>query len=555
MKHKKLTAFFLALLLFLCTGCKNEKADIDASSSNASGLSIKASEQINMLYSSKDNFNPFTCKTNQNRVLTQLMYDSLIVLDNNYEPIYNIAESAEYKDKQLTVKLRTVRFSNGATVTAQDIVFSYETAKKFSSSYATSLKYAASATALDNHTVTFKLFRDDPFFINLLTFPIIKYGSDTLKDSDNRELPPIGSGRYVLDIDKKQLFKNTFYTDGNFSIKTINLVDAPDSESVNQTVSTGAIDYFYTDLSDNTIPKMNGTSVDVPQSRLVFLGINPESPRLSNTYFRQAVSSALDRTEICSSAYFSKASPAKGPFPSNWKASENYQTIEVLPNSATFENNISEAGFNKKDEDGYYLQKNGNPISLTLLVSSENSCRYNAAEQIKKNLEDVGIKVNLKAVNEAKFKSLLSTKSYDMYLSEIRFENNMDLGGLVNLNSASALTTAPSTSGIASFNASYSGATSRQNTGSTSSAVASSTSSPASNSTNEAPVITLTTKEAYNGYYSGIYTVQDIITAFTAELPVIPVCFRSGLVIYSEKLGTGTTPIISDLFYKIEKIK
>lgn len=554
MNLKKLTALLLALLLFICAGCKNNSADTDTSSSTST-QSTQAAEQISMLYNSKDNFNPFTCKTNQNRVLTQLMYDSLVTLNNNYEPEFCIAQSAEYNSRILTVNLRSVRFSNGATVTAQDVVFSFETAKKSSTSYAASLKYAASASATDNITVEFKLLRDDPYFINLLTFPIIKYGTDALKDSDNRELPPVGSGRYVLDVDKKVLTKNTFFNGEDFAIKTINLVDAPDSESVNQTVSTGAVDYFYTDLSDNVIPKMNGTSVDVPQSRLVFLGVNPESPRLSNTYFRQAVSAALDRTEICSTAYFSKATPAKGPFPSSWNATENYQTIETSPNSSTFENNISEAGFSEKNDDGYYILKNGNPITLTLLVSSDNSCRLSAAEQIKKNLEAMGIKVNLTAVNEAGFNSKLSSGSYDMYLGEIRFENNMDLGGLVNLNSASALSTAPSTTSLTSFATGSANVSSKPITSSNTSTVTGSSNTTSDNATVDTPTITLTSKEAYNGYYSGIYTIQDVITAFTAELPVIPVCFRSGLVIYSEKLGSGTTPTISDLFHGIDKLK
>lgn len=548
---KKYIAFLLSVLMVVLSGCKTEDLTDNTLSSNSDSEYVTAaSSQISMLYSSKDSLNPFTCKTNQNRILTQLMYDSLIVLNNSYQPEYNVALSAEYKDKILTVKLKNFKFSDGATVTAQDVVFSFETSKNGSTTYASSFKYVSSVTAHDNSTVVFKLLRNDPYFVNLLTFPIIKYGTDSLKDSDNRELPPIGCGRYVMNVENKTLTPNTYYSDGDFKIKTINLVDAPDSESVNQTVSTGAVDYFFTDLSDNVIPKMNGTSSDVYQSRLVFLGINSDSARLSNTYFRQAVSAALNRKEICSTAYFSKATPAKGPFPSSWKETENFQTIETISNEETVINNLSLAGFTQKDDDGFYLQKNGMPITITLLVSSDNTCRFSAANMIKSDLESAGIKVNLKAVKETEFKTLLKNGSYDLYLSEIRFENNMDLGGLVNIKSADALSGAQSNSQLQSFNA-VSSVSSPSSVISDSSAGSSIT----SNTSSDTPVITLTSIQAYNGFYSGIYTVQDIITAFTAELPVIPVCFRNGLVIYSEKFGSGLTPTVSDIFHGIENLK
>ena len=44
--------------------------------------------------------------------------------------------------------------------------------------------------------------------------------------------------------------------------------------------------------------------------------------------------------------------------------------------------------------------------------------------------------------------------------------------------------------------------------------------------------------------------ITDIVTAFTAELPVIPVLFKSGLAIYNNGFE-GLTPTVTDLFYGI----
>ena len=121
-----------------------------------------------------------------------------------------------------------------------------------------------------------------------------------------------------------------------------------------------------------------------------------------------------------------------------------------------------------------------------------------------------------------------------MYLGEINIHNNLDLGALVSLNSAYRLLNPSAASTEATVD--------KPN----SSSEVSSTDSSEQN---------LTTLDVYNGFYNGSYTVKDLAAAFSAELPVIPVCFGHGLVIYSEKLGKGISPTISDLFYNIENIK
>ena len=534
MNFRKIIALTASILLIFVTGCKTKEQE-NHSQNNDNSINSTLSTKINLIYSSKDTLNPYTCVTAQNKVVTQLMFDSLVVLKNNYKTEYNIAENITYNNKVCSIELLSVAFSDGTPLTAADVVFSFEAAKK-SQNYSSSLQYAVSAEAIGTKTVSITLSRDDPYFINLLTFPIIKSGSDTLTDSDNRILPPIGSGKYVFSVDEKKLVINSKYHGSISKIDTITLTDCPDEESVNQTLSTGAVDFYFTDLANNIIPKMNGTAVDVTQSRIVFLGINPKSSRLNSSYFRQAVSAALNRTEICATAYYSKAEPAKGPFPSSWEDVANLQATDTKQNLETVHSNIVLAGFSTKNEDGFYLLKNKEPITLTLLVSSDNLYRYSAANIIKKNLESAGIKINLVAVNNQTFNTELSAERYDLYIGEINIHNNLDLGGLVKLNSANSLLN----STVATT---------------PSSDTAKTTSTSLENVVSGDAAQNLTTADIYNGFYNGTYTVKDLASAFLAELPVIPVCFRSGLVIYSEKLGTGISPVISDLFYNIENIK
>lgn len=539
MKFKIVIAVFLVFTIIFCQGCSDASPQTTQSGETQSGQSTPAEDTIRLLYSSKDSLDPYSCVTEQNAVLAQFIYEPLLILNNNYEIEYRLAQSVSVSGKTCNITLKTAKFSDGSLVTPEDVVFSFNKAKASTTTrHAKALKYATSATATSDKTVQITLNRDDVYFANLLTFPIIKKGSDTLKDTDNRALPPIGAGRYYFNVKEENLLQNSNYYGTHSGIKTINTVDSPDNEAVKQSITAATIDLYFTDLLDNVIPKMNGTAANISQTRIVFLGVNPKNPQLSNSLFRQAISTAIDRKSICLNSYYAKATPALGPVPSNWKPAQTLLSIQETANVKIASDNIELAGYAEKDKNGFYKLKNGNTINLRLLVNSNNESRTAAARLIAENAAAAGIKITVNAVSEAQYRASLKSGSYDLYIGEIRFEENMDIGGLVSLNSANMF---------------LNGGT--INTANTSSAKTSSSSSSSATNTDtlqKPGEITLTTANAYKGYYNGKYTLQDLITAFTAELPVIPICFRSGLVIYSKSLGSGLTPSRTELFHGIQ---
>ncbi len=541
MTPRRIIAAFMAVCLLFLSGCNHSSSPSSETEKSSQDNHKTVSNTARVLFSSKDSLDPYAAVTEQNLVLSNLIFEPLVILDNDYEVIYGLAESATVKKKQCTVTLRSATFSDGSSVTPQDIVFSFNKAKKSKTRHSAALRFASSAKAIGENSVVFTLTKQDPYFVHLLTFPILKKGSDKLKDRDNQALCPIGAGRYIFDNEKENLKLNPYYYGKKSAIETIETVDAPDEESVNQAIKADMVDFYFTDLSNNIIPKMNGNAADISQTRLVFIGVNPKHPQLKNSLFRQAISSLIDRQTICNTAYFSKATPAIGPFPSSWKPAKGYMNIETFSNLKTACNNIEMAGFTDKNKNGYYLLHNRSPITFSLLVNKENSSRVLAAEQISKSAKKAGLKINIHAVTKKQYFTLLKKGSYDLYLGEVRMEENMDLGGLTQLSSVAALTGTAKKN--ISKNSSASASSDNKKTAEQSSASLSNGS------------ITLTTKKAYQGFYEGIYSLQDLITAFTAELPVIPVCFKNGLVIYSNRFSNGLSPTRSDLFYGIQLLK
>ena len=265
MKIKALFSIILAMFLLFSIGCKDtEKPDSDITSSLPSSEEKELKLQI--LYCSNDTLNPFNTKNKSNMELSRLLYDSLVSLSNDFEPIYLLAESIKNEENVCTVKLKNATFSNNTPVTSEDVIASYLLAKE-SNLYKNLFYNVKSVTALDITTVIFELGKRDPYFENLLTFPIIKKGSDQLRDEDNVEIEPIGSGRYLFSHNDKCLVKNPYYK-GVVKADKINLVDAPDSESVEHYVEIGATDFYYTDPENNIVRISGKNSLLIAEKEL-----------------------------------------------------------------------------------------------------------------------------------------------------------------------------------------------------------------------------------------------------------------------------------------------
>jgi len=517
---------FLSLMLAFCLllgGCgggdQQGETEPDASVSDPSG-----GYNMQLIFDQTDSFNPFLAESKQNRELCLLLFDPLITLDQNFSPVYKIAESATLGGKTCTIKLKTINFSDGSALTSADVLYSLGLAKE-SENYKLKLSNVAAGSAVDSKTLVITLEKADPYFINLLDFPIIKSGSDTLKSIDNIPLPPIGCGRYTLNETQNGLVANEGYYGGAMNIKKIGLINAPDAESAEHYISAGAVSVCYDDYSDSSVPRMSGIKKTVPLNNLVYLGINMKNTFLRDKYLRYAISSAINREAITEDGYYGNATPAKGPFNPLWKEAEGFQTLQIQNNNKIAIENLEKIGYNSIDNEGYRLTSSGKRISLSLLVNSDNSARVAVGNAIVKQLAAVGIEVKLKAVPYAEYLSLLKSGSFELYLAEVRLLNNMDLSQLV------------VSGGSMNF-----GVSSKE---------------PVSDdlSDNAAPAdpdgINLTAASAVSGFYAGKYTLGDVAAAFISEMPIVPLCYRSGVIMFTHKLSAEPICSESDIFSNI----
>ncbi|MBR3145282.1 MAG: ABC transporter substrate-binding protein [Clostridia bacterium] len=499
---KKALSVLLSLFcLFTLVSCKGAENKPPKAPENA---------EITLLYSGTDSFNPYAAKSVHNRRLSTLIFDSLYKFDNKYKPVPQIAVSNEYEGTVYTVHIGAVTFSDGSPLTSADVLYSYNFAKSSSTfGLADSLAEVGSVETPDPQTIVFTLNRVDPYFLNLLTFPILKTDSAGLYDSDGVEIPPIGSGRYIPDIKNSCLTRNENYIGIKSLISKINLIASPDAEASSHYVESGVVDIYYTDSSSNIV-RMDGKRCDVDINHLVYIGINSSYGALSSKEMRYAISSALSRSEIADKAYFGAATAAKGFFNPVLPDVKATSSLSEKPNEDVSIENLKNIGYTIKGEDGIYKSEQGNRASFTLLVNEDNSSRMTAAHVITLNAKAAGIEITVDAVPYDTYINRLQSGAFQLYLGEVKIAPNMDIRGLA------------CPGGRAAFGVSESN-----------------------------PDTAMTVSGSVSAYDSGQITLSALSGVLLTEMPEIPILYRKGSLFYSDTIKGGVEGLSCDIYYSM----
>ncbi|MBO5210707.1 MAG: hypothetical protein J6B80_02115 [Clostridia bacterium] len=515
---KKILSIILALVLcFGMSACAKKQGGGSTNKGESAVASKK--DTITLLYSTSDSFNPYESITDQNRQIAKLLFEPLVKTDNNFNTVLCIAESVKTEGAVCTVKLKNVTFSDSSLLTADDVVYSYKAAVAAKGLYAAKLYEVKTVSVADSKTVVFELKKSDPYFEKVLDFPVFKAGSDKLTDEDSVKLVPIGCGKYVFNDEKTELVQNPKYYGKLGDIKKIRLINAPDSESVAHYVEIGAADIYFNDISDGEIFRMSGQKYDINLNNLVYIGINHSVGDLSQALLRQAISTAIDRDAVCSEAYFNNALSAKGFYTPVWDAVKSVQNIQTYQNSEITIENLTEIGYNKLDNEGVRYRTNRS-LRFSLLVNSENRSRVAAAELIAEQLKPLGIKLTVVKVSFQQYQKRLSNGEFQLYLGEVNITENMDISSLV----------VPG--GLAAYGVKD-----------TVHEVAEGETAPA------------TVTDIVNSFYSGKAEITDVVSVLQTEMPIIPICYRTGVMFCDDNIKNVNGASQNDVFLNISSYK
>ena len=395
--------------------------------------------------------NPFVCNSRDLVSLNQLVFESVVELDEEGKPAPLLADSWSVEDKKWTFKLREgVVFHNGISFTAYEVVASYQ---RFllageGNPYYTRLQMINSMEAADDLTLVVNSKYSGYITLYAMTFPVVQSG--TLDDSMPRGTGPYWYTQYAPGSGVR-LEANPLWWKKDPQIHSIAAVNYANSGDALEALQTNQINMLCTQSSHAAFARKMSERTGMDYVTNVYEMLVPnldDTSVMSDLRMRQAVMYAIDRSALADKAYLGMAIQCEVPVnPSTWLYESQSAVFYYSPERAM--QLITGCGWQDLDGDGILNQVDGvilKDLEIDLVTYNEptNSIRENAADMIADYLKTVGVKVNVRVASKSRTLQRIKEKDYDIALVGVQLSDVPDVasilqkGGALNLNKYSS---------------------------------------------------------------------------------------------------------------------
>lgn len=379
-------------------------------------------------YLNNQTLDPIACSDGVQQTVGSLLYESLFVLDERFEPQPHLCASYTRSANGLTYTFTLrddVTFTNGAALTASDVLAAYRRAQ-VSERYAARFVNVASMR-VNRGALVITLKQADSALPALLDIPIVRSGTE-------KDPVPVGTGPYLFltDSDGPCLVRNESWWYGvTPPLERIALAAAKDADTAVYLFSAGQAHLLVVDLLAETPASGLGDvdMTDAPTSTLLFLGFNTKTEMLSDSALRVAMNTALDRGAIVTTLLTGHAVAAQ--FPISPVVPLYPTALEARYDNDSYAEALA-ALFPEPDADDAPLET----TELTLLVNAENPFKTALAEYLSRQLSEAPLTVTPVILPWADYLAALEEGSFDLWLGEVRLTADWDVSSLVGTDGA-----------------------------------------------------------------------------------------------------------------------
>lgn len=416
----------LCVLLFfaLLTGCSVTPAVQESSAppetqpetSESVELLPSVPKTFGLAYVPEYGFNPYQCVCITNRPIFSLVYESLFVLNNSFQPEPVLCDHFSVSESGTSYRITLcegVSFSDGSRLTASDVVASLEAARD-SAFYGSRFAKVTEFSVQDELNLEIQLEQPYENLPLLLDVPIVKAGT---QNADR----PMGTGPYSFSerVSGLCLQRNPKWwqnTQTPVEYDTIYLTAAQNPTEVRDSFEFGGTSLVCADLN---APNAVGYRCDYelwdePTTTMVYLGFNLYGSFFDSRDYRAVVTHIIDRESLILSVYRGFGDAAYLP---------------CAPDSPLYDRDLAEH-YSYDEEAVERLMKTA---GLTpdrngiLLVCSADPTRVELARRLVEMMNKAGMPMELEAVDSETFRSRLESGYYDAFLGEARLSGNFDL--------------------------------------------------------------------------------------------------------------------------------
>lgn len=359
------------------------------------------------------------------------IFNSLLKYDKNLELEGDLVESWKISADQKTIRFTLkpdLKWADGKPLTSADVLFTWQavTDEKSASPYASDFQLVKKATTPDARTfeVTYEQAyapaMDSWAGLQILPKHLLQ-GQDLHTTSFARN--PVGSHYYKLDSwthgENLKLSRNPNSVLGQAKIDQLVSRIIPDNSAQFLELMADNIDYMGLDpiKYSRIIPARPELQQKLALYKelgnsYTYMGFNLKRKPFDDKNVRLAINYAIDKQEIIDGVYLGLGINIASPYkPGTRWSNPDLQPYPYNPQKAR--DLLKQAGFVDSDGDGI-LERDGKPFSFEI-ITNQNKEREKSAVLIQRRLKEIGIDVQIRAIEWASFISrFIKTGDFDV---------------------------------------------------------------------------------------------------------------------------------------------
>ncbi len=458
-------------------------------------------------YSPGAGFNPYLVPSNLVAQNAGLLFEPLVQLTPDMTLEYRLASAIQCAGEMVLLQIRPgCTFADGTPISAADAAASLQAAKD-SAMYGPRFANVQQITVKDD-IVEITLEKPDSMFAYLCDIPV-------LKAADIGSTTPTASGRYTYGSGTGSLVRNERCPFPENCPESISLTEVSSYEEMVSGLAVGSLNLYASNTADGS-PGFSSRAEYYKTNNLVFIGINAatqdtqKSPLLAAPAGRSLLSQIINRRNLAEKSFYSRAYPATGLINGYYECvRENHHILaenELTPDAA--HQQLEALGYTLDPATGYYQDAKGQRLSVRLTVYGGSTYKRYAAALLKEQFADCGLYLELDEVSDFDaYAQKIAVGDFDLYIGEVKLYNNMDISPFLEGGQASA--------GIVQSEALLA---------------------------------------AYDAFKADQNAADTFEEAFAAEMPLIPLVWRTGTVVHGRNIS-GLSSSISNIFYSLEGLE
>lgn len=436
---RSLTALCALLMLgIVASGCSQDEdkapqqhAD-SASQTAAPAVPAKGDRLVSASIGDASNLIPMIAGDASSHAVAGQMYLSLLKYDKDLNLTGQLADSWQVAEDNLSITFHlrpNLQWSDGKPLTSADCAFTLKLLLDEHTQSAYKSDYVKVTKAEAPDPLTFIVHYDEPYspalssWTGLAILPEHVFKGVDIMNTELSRKPQATVGPYRLAEWQAQqsilLKANPDYFDGPVWIGERMTRIIPDSATQFLELSAGHLDSMaltptqYSRLFEQKEElKRNYKRYKYLDFGYTYLGFNLKRAPFDDARVRRAIAYAIDRQEIVDGVLLGLGQAIATPYkPGTYWVNKD---IKVRPYDAGKARTLlAEAGWKDSNGDGL-LDRDGKPLSFTILTNNGNKQRADTATIIQQRLKDVGIGIRVRLVEWSAFiENFINKRNFD----------------------------------------------------------------------------------------------------------------------------------------------